>query len=352
MAKRPRVSDKDQSMSFKRYLLSENKTFGSLFFPEKDQLLALVDDFEGKRGKFAIPGYPNKLGLLLHGPPGTGKTSLIKALAAYTKRHIVSVNLAQVKTNEELMDLFNDLVFPVRGAELPLALNFENVVFVMEDIDAASKVVYARTEAKAKKKRAARSPSDAPGGTRTPETDGSPSGCGALDSESDAELPESPKENTAKAVMESLVECVQAIAQDDGSEKKGPAPLGSAAQRPRPTPEWHCRDDDQLHLAGLLNVLDGVVDSPGRILVMTTNHPEKLDPALIRPGRINKQLHLGPMQATNLVQMLEHFLCTTLSKAQRARLDALAAERVLTPARVEQACAEAADFDELLRLIA
>ena len=33
------------------------------------------------------------------------------------------------------------------------------------------------------------------------------------------------------------------------------------------------------------NVLqDGVVDCPDRIVVMTTNHPEKLDPALIRPG--------------------------------------------------------------------
>ena len=46
------------------------------------------------------------------------------------------------------------------------------------------------------------------------------------------------------------------------------------------------KDDktDELDLSGILNVLDGVVDCPERILVMTTNHPEKLDPALIRPG--------------------------------------------------------------------
>jgi chaperone BCS1 len=44
-------------------------------------------------------------------------------------------------------------------------------------------------------------------------------------------------------------------------------------------------------------VLDGVVDCPNRILVMTTNHPEKLDPALIRPGRIDKIIYLGYMQA-------------------------------------------------------
>jgi ATP-dependent 26S proteasome regulatory subunit len=45
---------------------------------------------------------------------------------------------------------------------------------------------------------------------------------------------------------------------------------------------------DELNLAGLLNVLDGVVDTPGRLLVLSTNHPEVLDPALIRPGRINR----------------------------------------------------------------
>lgn len=45
---------------------------------------------------------------------------------------------------------------------------------------------------------------------------------------------------------------------------------------------------DELNLAGLLNVLDGVVDTPGRLLVLSTNHPEMLDPALIRPGRINR----------------------------------------------------------------
>ena len=52
---------------------------------------------------------------------------------------------------------------------------------------------------------------------------------------------------------------------------------------------------DALNLAGILNTLDGVVDTPGRLLVMTSNHPEKLDPALIRPGRIDKMFHLSYM---------------------------------------------------------
>ncbi|KAM3551159.1 hypothetical protein MY1884_007858 [Beauveria asiatica] len=48
----------------------------------------------------------------------------------------------------------------------------------------------------------------------------------------------------------------------------------------------------QLSLSGLLNALDGVAAQQGRLLIMTTNHKENLDPALIRPGRIDLNLEL------------------------------------------------------------
>src|SRR5947207_15816245 len=46
-------------------------------------------------------------------------------------------------------------------------------------------------------------------------------------------------------------------------------------------------------MSGLLNAIDGVASHEGRVLVMTTNHPEKLDAALIRPGRVDMTIEFG-----------------------------------------------------------
>lgn len=49
----------------------------------------------------------------------------------------------------------------------------------------------------------------------------------------------------------------------------------------------------RLSLSGLLNILDGVASQEGRVLIMTTNHLEKLDKALIRPGRVDMIVKFG-----------------------------------------------------------
>ncbi len=51
--------------------------------------------------------------------------------------------------------------------------------------------------------------------------------------------------------------------------------------------------NEGISLSGLLNAIDGVASQEGRILVMTTNHPESLDRALIRPGRVDMQIPFG-----------------------------------------------------------
>ena len=49
----------------------------------------------------------------------------------------------------------------------------------------------------------------------------------------------------------------------------------------------------RLSLSGLLNILDGVASQEGRVLIMTTNHLDKLDSALIRPGRVDMTIEFG-----------------------------------------------------------
>jgi mitochondrial chaperone BCS1 len=47
----------------------------------------------------------------------------------------------------------------------------------------------------------------------------------------------------------------------------------------------------RISLSGLLNVIDGVASHEGRVLIMTTNHLEALDSALLRPGRVDLRIH-------------------------------------------------------------
>ncbi|QDS72637.1 hypothetical protein FKW77_002362 [Venturia effusa] len=52
----------------------------------------------------------------------------------------------------------------------------------------------------------------------------------------------------------------------------------------------HGRNSGPVTLSGLLNAIDGSASQEGRVLIMTSNSPERLDDALLRPGRIDKQL--------------------------------------------------------------
>jgi len=77
--------------------------------------------------------------------------------------------------------------------------------------------------------------------------------------------------------------------------------------------------DTGVTLSGLLNALDGVSSREGRVLFLTTNHLERLDPALIRPGRVDRKIELAyatPDQARRL--FLWYFRDCGLSHAELA----------------------------------
>jgi chaperone BCS1 len=60
-------------------------------------------------------------------------------------------------------------------------------------------------------------------------------------------------------------------------------------------------------LSGLLNVLDGFHAPENVIFVMTTNDIHALDPALLRPGRIDYRLHLGHASPTQKAELYRRF---------------------------------------------
>ena len=60
-------------------------------------------------------------------------------------------------------------------------------------------------------------------------------------------------------------------------------------------------------LSGLLNAIDGVTSTEGRILFMTTNYADRLDPALIRPGRVDRKVFIGHCDHYQLKQMFSRF---------------------------------------------
>lgn len=201
---------------WQRAMTRENRPFSTVILNEKTKkdLIEDVTDYLNPKTRrwYANRGIPYRRGYLLHGPPGTGKSSLSLALAGFFKMRIYIVSLSSITSNEEnLATLF---------AELP-----RRCVVLLEDIDTA-------------------------GLTHTRDKD-------AYD---------------------------DVGSKDERAESK--KKLGLIVKTPE-IPSF------RLSLSGLLNILDGVASQEGRVLIMTTNHLEKLDKALIRPGRVDNIVKFG-----------------------------------------------------------
>jgi chaperone BCS1 len=100
----------------------------------------------------------------------------------------------------------------------------------------------------------------------------------------------------------------------------------------------------QISFSGLLNALDGVGAQEGRIIVLTTNHRERLDPALIRPGRIDLEVELGNATGSQLRGLLQRFYPE--ANVQIERIVAAYRSGSLSPAQVQQVLIAADSLDE------
>lgn len=208
--------------SWQRCMARTSRPFSTVILNEKvkKDLIDDVTDYlnPATRRWYANRGIPYRRGYLLHGPPGTGKSSLSLALAGFFKMRIYIVSLSSIAASEEnLASLFS---------ELP-----RRCVVLLEDIDTAG-LTHTREDGKV-----------------VPAADG-------------------------------------------GSDDMVPGQL-TPGDGTTTTTTTTTQTSGRLSLSGLLNILDGVASQEGRVLIMTTNHLEKLDKALIRPGRVDMIVEFG-----------------------------------------------------------
>lgn len=79
----------------------------------------------------------------------------------------------------------------------------------------------------------------------------------------------------------------------------------------------------ELTMSYLLNLLDGILESPGRILIMTANYTDSLDKALIRPGRVDVIAKFVKCTNETIIKIIEHFYEMTLNETDRNTILAL-----------------------------
>jgi chaperone BCS1 len=205
---------------------------------------------------YAQRGLPYRRGYLFYGPPGTGKTSLSLALAGELKLplYILSLSTGSL-TDETLTMLF---------VGLP-----RKCIVLLEDIDCAG---VHRT-----------------GGN----TDGYDSD--SSDSEDDEDEESSDDGKGVKTSGRSGPK-TNGVATGPKSKSSSATKAGASGKRSGNTnmnAAQPRRPRISVSFSGLLNAIDGVASHEGRILIMTTNHRERLDSALIRPGRVDVQIEFG-----------------------------------------------------------
>ena len=273
-------------LTFTSYKFKTNKQLCNSFGEHLNIVKERINTFINRPDWYKKKGIPHTLGILLSGPPGTGKTSLIKAIAKDTNRHIINIDLNENTTQTQLMDIFlNDTIRVIENMKTVVYnIPISKRIYVIEDIDARTDVLNKRETTQIDDNSASISP--------IPSLSYSPPNEINEDSMNNfAAFEETGNMNFSDINDNYNNYNNRQNIQPDKNKRNNQINQNKNNLN-------HCDDEeienkDKLTLGFVLNLLDGILETPNRVLIMTTNHPEKLDPAFTRPGRVDINLRVG-----------------------------------------------------------
>jgi SpoVK/Ycf46/Vps4 family AAA+-type ATPase len=251
--------DDKSCMTFEGSPFKSNKTFDNLFFEGKQEIREDIQEFvmnmdkvkkETIESEYRRKGIPFKRIYLLHGPPGTGKSSLIKAMINETGRHCILVQWSKIKTSAEFANLFHRI--KINGKNLSQS----EIIIVFEDFDANdTSAIKIRNNLK----------------KQVTVSETKPEIVVEVEGKS------TDTENVVKKTLEAIIQA-----------------------QPKTC-------DDILTLECVLNTLDGIKELYDVVVVFTTNDLSSIDPAVIRPGRVDKLIKMDIVKTNIVKDIVKHY---------------------------------------------
>lgn len=269
-----------KNLPFTMTKFKTNKSLDTIYGEDIKIIKNRVALFKNNIGWYKKNGIPHTLGILLHGLPGCGKTSIIKALGKDLDRHIFNLKMSAKTTEIQLWNLFyNDYVYILNdvGHLEKIFIPCHSRLYVLEDVDCLTDVFLDRRLVKEKKEK-------------------------------------------------------EILTDEEQKNKK----KYQDAQDLKDTP---------ITLSFLLNLIDGLLEVPGRVMIMTSNYPEKLDSALLRPGRIDINLKLSLCGESTFKEMFANFYSKDGNYSMHYDFSVIA--NYFTPANVQRYLSD--HFDDPLK---